>query len=334
MTEIWDEARVQHHIDDCVQEDIHLDYKSAGALGKQNDKRDGITKVVSAMANSDGGCVIYGVQESHEIPSHITPISRKEFRKDWLEQVIGNIHPNIEGVMVHSVTINDSNDDVVYVVEIPQSQRVHQATDKKFYKRYTSHSVPMEHFEILDVLNRQQHPRVALEFEVVHTHFVTDREWLLGSAEDLFDTAGDSCVLQVWARNRGSIYAKYVSASIDIPGSMLEEFEYDENIHFMFNGDAYCRYTAENVVRADEQIIVLGNVIDVPKVGQGNFQPILPELRFLLTSLKLLPDYAFYNSHHTVAWKVYADSASPVEGRIDVLDFEIKHRRQTVNHNS
>ena len=38
-----------------IEENLHLDYKSAGALSKIDRKKDEITKDVSALANSDGG---------------------------------------------------------------------------------------------------------------------------------------------------------------------------------------------------------------------------------------------------------------------------------------
>lgn len=46
-----------------IEENLHLDYKSAGALSKIDKKKDEITKDVSALANSDGGIIVYGINE-------------------------------------------------------------------------------------------------------------------------------------------------------------------------------------------------------------------------------------------------------------------------------
>lgn len=46
-----------------VEENIHLDYKASGALGKKDEKKSEIVKDVSAFANSDGGIIIYGLTE-------------------------------------------------------------------------------------------------------------------------------------------------------------------------------------------------------------------------------------------------------------------------------
>ena len=66
MVRVWDEAAVQQLIDDETEESLILEYKSAGSLGKQERKKTEITKDVSAMANSDGGILIYGVKEHDE----------------------------------------------------------------------------------------------------------------------------------------------------------------------------------------------------------------------------------------------------------------------------
>ena len=135
MAEIWDQARVQQYIDDGVEESLNLDYKAAGALAKTDSKRREVTKDVSAMANSDGGNILYGVTENGHLPGNIDPVNRQAISKEWLEHVIGNIRPRIENLIIHSVTIGNSNPDVVYIVQIPKSHTAHQAMDKRYYKR-------------------------------------------------------------------------------------------------------------------------------------------------------------------------------------------------------
>ncbi len=131
MAEVWDQARVQQYIDDGVEESLNLDYKAAGALAKTPGKRKEVTKDVSAMANSDGGIIIYGLSEKGQLPDALDPIDRQEFSKEWLEHVIGNIRPRIDDLIIHPVTIGNSDSDVVYIVEIPQSHTAHQAMDKR-----------------------------------------------------------------------------------------------------------------------------------------------------------------------------------------------------------
>lgn len=63
----WDEERLQAYVDNFIEESSTLDYKAADALGLTDRKRKEITKDVSAMANSAGGVIIYGLKEYDEL---------------------------------------------------------------------------------------------------------------------------------------------------------------------------------------------------------------------------------------------------------------------------
>lgn len=170
MTKQWGEAALQQYIDDEVEESLALDYKAADALKKTDKEKKEITKDVSAMANSAGGVIIYGVSEYKDtskkhLPEMITPIDRTQFSKEWLEQIINNIRPRISDVLIHPISLASGSNDVAYVVEIPQSSTAHQATDKRYYKRFNFESVAMEDYEIRDILNRANTPDANVEFD-------------------------------------------------------------------------------------------------------------------------------------------------------------------------
>lgn len=151
-----------------VEENINLDYKSAGSLTKTDAKKSEISKDVSAFANSAGGVIIYGMKEFDDperrhLPERLDPIVRTDISKEWLEQVINsNIQPKIPGLLITPIQLSSSQQDVVYVVNIPQSDTAHQASDKKYYKRYNFESVAMSDYEIKDIFNRQASPNLSL----------------------------------------------------------------------------------------------------------------------------------------------------------------------------
>ncbi|WP_228414812.1 helix-turn-helix domain-containing protein [Chryseobacterium sp. G0201] len=64
---MWTLEKINQFIKDCIEENIHLDYKGAGSISKVNEKKKEISKDVSAFANSDGGTIIYGVREFDEM---------------------------------------------------------------------------------------------------------------------------------------------------------------------------------------------------------------------------------------------------------------------------
>jgi predicted HTH transcriptional regulator len=162
----WEEADLQLRITSREPESLTLDYKAAGALAKDTSKKDEIRKDVSAFANSTGGVIVYGIVEKPGnppgTPDHLDGIDPAQFSSEWLEQVINStIAPRIQGIRIKSVPLSDPpKGKVAYVVAIPQGQTAHQAPDKKFYKRFNFQNVPMEHYEIMDVLQRQTHPQL------------------------------------------------------------------------------------------------------------------------------------------------------------------------------
>lgn len=161
-----------------VEENLHLDYKGADSIQKTDGKKKEISKDVSAFANSDGGTIIYGIREFDDalrkhLPEKIDPIDRIIISKEWIEQVINsNIQPKIPSLLITPIQITSSVNHVAYVVTIPKSNTAHQASDKKYYKRYNFESVPMEDYEIKDIINRQTNPVLHLLLSPESTTFV------------------------------------------------------------------------------------------------------------------------------------------------------------------
>jgi hypothetical protein len=160
---MWNLERIEQLIRDNVEESLSLEYKSAEALGKSDTKKAEIVRDMSAFANSSGGVLIYGVaefqpREHRHRPERIDPINRQEYSKEWLEQIIQSIQPRIDGILIEPINVNGSS--VCYVVTIPQSHTAHQARDHVYYRRYNFNVLPMEDYELRDVMNRRKHPKI------------------------------------------------------------------------------------------------------------------------------------------------------------------------------
>jgi predicted HTH transcriptional regulator len=98
---MWSQKTVEQYITNQIQENLNLDYKASRAFSKSDGAIREISKDVSAMANSQGGVIIYGVKEFDEkekrhLPEKIDPVDQTVYTKEWLEQIINsNIHPKI-----------------------------------------------------------------------------------------------------------------------------------------------------------------------------------------------------------------------------------------------
>lgn len=170
----WTEADLQRLVDDQVMESLTLEYKACASLTNDDKAKEELSTDVSAFANATGGTIIYGVQEGKKDRKHL-PVQLdigydpQILSREWLENVIqSTVHPRIEGLRIHPVPLATGR--ISYVVWIPQSDRGHMAADKRYYKRQNFRRVPMEDYEVRDVMHRASGPDLEL---VVHIQGVT-----------------------------------------------------------------------------------------------------------------------------------------------------------------
>jgi hypothetical protein len=148
-----------------VQESLHLDYKRGAALGPGH--RDELIKDVTAFSNADGGLLIYGIEEVGHIPMKLDGgIPNAQMNREWIDQILStNIEPPLTDLEIRQIPANSSAS--YYVIRVAKSFRgPHQASDKKYYKRYNFRSCPMDHYEIFDVANRRSRAPALVWVEV------------------------------------------------------------------------------------------------------------------------------------------------------------------------
>lgn len=236
---------LQSLIDNEIEESTELEYKSTFAMENPKWKEE-LAKDVSAMANSNGGTIIYGVREKeggngHAIPSELLPIPYTKMSKDKLSQLLSsNIQPVIDNVEI-TVIPNDDNSGF-FVVQISQSNTAHQnKLNHQYFKRRNATIEAMEDYEIRDVMNRTKHPVIELEFELHKTITnITEkpRRNILNEplSEDKHYTE-TKYELKYRLVNKGMVYAKYVNYFIYFPvilNSRKEPFEVDGSGEYFY----------------------------------------------------------------------------------------------------
>lgn len=321
MSQVWDETTIQAYIINEVEEKLTLDYKAADSLAKTDGKKTEITKDVSAMANSAGGVIIYGIKEHSDpskqhLPEKIDPVDRTLISREWLEQVVNNVRPKIEGIIIHVIPLNVGANRVVYVVEIPQSTTAHQAADKRYYKRFNFQSVMMEDHEIRDVMGRNQHPKIELNFAIE----VSTEKYSQGYPPQLIEQTEYQLVIK--AKNSGRIYAQYVNAFIRIPAIIAFRDEFDSDEPVSDNGEYYYEYFEDNTVR-DVVDTKIGLNTAINKYGPARYDPVLPGLSHSWR-IRVTDNFEAARSNGLwIKWEVYADNAYPNQGNVAVGQIQI-----------
>lgn len=319
-----------------IEENLNLDYKSAGSLGKSVGKKKELSKDVSAFANSNGGIIIYGVKEFDEtekrhLPEKLDPVNRNEYSKEWLEQIINsNISPRIDGIIIKSISLNNEND-VAYIVEIPKSTTAHQSSDFRYYKRFNFETVAMHDYEVKDVMNRNKSPKIEITFElekfkyevtsqVSPLNFQIHREIEKKKEYSTFNA------LNIYGRNVGGIFTNYVNCFVELPVSILNEKEYEYRETFLKNGIKYKRLFCDNTIREIKEMVSSGMSYS-NKYWPSRYDPILPETRMHFEEIKLKKDIDF--SNEKIFWEVYADNSKKRNGESIMADIKIIEKQKS-----
>ncbi|HEX3933110.1 MAG TPA: ATP-binding protein [Puia sp.] len=141
-----------------IPENKSLDYKRDLKLSQDKDRKEFLFDVTS-MANTDGGCLVYGIEEAKDekgqntgIPEMIVGFGIDNF--DKLAQAIednikGNTEPRITNIALNPITVKNKN---VLVVGISKSLglpvMVTFNETNKFYRRRNSGKYCVDVYEL------------------------------------------------------------------------------------------------------------------------------------------------------------------------------------------
>lgn len=306
MTNLRTKEDLERLVQDKTEETLQLEFKGAQSLTMTEGNKREICKDVSAMANSAGGVIVYGILEKDHYAGSISPVKRVECSKERLDQVISSgIQPRIEGLVIHPIVLDNDNE-VAYVVEVPKGNTAHMAKDNRYYKRSNFQAVAMEDYEVRDVMNRVKYPVINLGFEIVKRTETENNQPYVPSVIHGRETKVVRYYLRIRPWNDGPILAQYVQYAVEVPRGLL----FDERESFMGSNK-----------RQD----VLGWAGGIaPKYGPTWFDPVLPQLAGPVMEYPLSDSYEreWRYSPAEVRWTSYADSAPPRTGAVALREIE------------
>jgi hypothetical protein len=161
VLDLKSKADLQRLVDEGLEESLTLDYKDSRALTRDGGGPGELCKDVSALANSAGGQIVYGIEEDKATkkPRRVDDgVADPKVTREWIDQILNSrVQTRINGVT--TARIDMGNGQFGYVISVPQTQTgPHQAPDGKYYKRFDLQSVPMHDYEIRDIMRRSTTP--------------------------------------------------------------------------------------------------------------------------------------------------------------------------------
>jgi predicted HTH transcriptional regulator len=124
MLDLKTKADLQRLVDEALEEGLTLDYKASPALTRDGKGPDELCKDVTALANSAGGQIVYGIEEDKvtKKPSRVDEgVVDPKVTREWIEQILNSrVQPRLTGVTTARVDMG--NGQFGYVISVPQSQ--------------------------------------------------------------------------------------------------------------------------------------------------------------------------------------------------------------------
>lgn len=153
-------------IENKIQESKILDYKKELKLSKDNDKKEFLYDI-SAMHNTDGGCIIYGIEEEKDDkgqntgrPLKISGIELENSDKTFqqIEDIVKNsTEPNISQLILNELKVKEKT---VLIIGIPKGLNlpvmITYNKTNKFYKRRNSGKFLVDVYELNQMFIKNQ----------------------------------------------------------------------------------------------------------------------------------------------------------------------------------
>ncbi len=146
-----DEGFLQKLIDDQIEESPNLEYKRE--LSSDNKE---IAKDISSFANTNGGIIIYGIEEEDHKPKKLFPL--EEGLKEKIENIIIDyLNPKLSVKIVPIDCTGPTGGQYYIVYILKSSEGPHMIVGKKdyrYYKKCNFSSTPMEDYEIREKIEK------------------------------------------------------------------------------------------------------------------------------------------------------------------------------------
>ncbi|GAK58473.1 predicted transcriptional regulator [Candidatus Vecturithrix granuli] len=339
----WTEEDLQHLIGQ--PESFTLEFHESRVCMPGKNFTHLLARDISAFANSEGGRIVLGIQESRGRPRMAIEgdegIDPKLLSLDQLRYMAEiSVRPAIKGIQCHAILLSGKRAGrVVYVIAIPKGDTAYQANDYIYYGRNGFRSEPLpDHLVRLimlrgatataslevdhcEILTKDEYDQCRFHLIVVNNGQRSIEDFLLSVSLSVSDDT-----LQLWAPtlfvdNEDEIRneLKSVESMLEI-GEDIEEYKR----HEMLQGPGIPFQSGDELRCSFRRMMQLLYHVDSKKIFPQD-RLIFPGGKWLIESVPHAAALAAYRP--LLRWTIYLDNALPCAGEINLAECFQSHQQ-------
>lgn len=310
-----DFSEIEAFIGGQAQESATLEFKAGPALSSGGGARAEMVKDVTAMANGAGGRIVYGIAErkgddGRTVADSIHPVGDAKITADWFTQVVAtNTGPPLSTFKVSEIAVPGSRTgDRVFVVDVQASTTAHQSGfDHRYYQRIGPIVLPMEDFQIRDVMGRRTAPRIRVA--------LTRTDVQMSGETHRYEFG-------VRMTNEGVVSLERWRLEMDIPSAAIDQARLAQ----MIGGISYrsMRHDGRDIHR----ITRAATSAQIVGAGAADLHPgdsVTLDGSVGLTAIPVVVTQESFNrqlgSEPPIAWRLFMPNSAPVEGTFSFAEW-------------
>lgn len=332
----WTEEDLQHLLGQ--PESFTLEFHESRVCTPGKNFTRLLARDISAFANSEGGRIVLGVQESRGRPRLALEgdegIDPKVFSLAQLHYMAEiSVRPAMKGLQCQAIPLSGERAGrVVYVISIPKGDTAYQSNDYIYYGRNGFRSEPLpDHLVRLimlrgatatarleidhcEILTKEEYDQYRFHLIVVNNGQRSIEDFLLAVSVSVADDT-----LQLWAPTLFVDNEDEIRNELKSVESMLEIGEDidDYKRHEMLQGPGIPFQSGDELRCSFRRMMQLLYHVDGKKIFPQD-RLIFPGGKWLIESVPHDVSLAVY--HPVLHWTIYLDDAFPCAGEIDLVE--------------
>ena len=298
-------------IEGRAQESATLEFKAGAALARERSGPAELVKDITALANAAGGRIVYGISEGKgdagvKFAESLSPVLDPKATGDWITQVVAaQTGPRLTRFSVLEIAVPDGkNGERVLVVDVDAGDTAHQSSlDHRYYQRVGALVLPMEDFQVRDVMGRRTTPKI-------------DVKLIRSSGEQ----TQERHLYQFWPvlRNDGAVTLERWRLVIDFPQLAIDDLRLGQQ---MLNGVERQALTLDSI--DCHRITYNGSSQQFVRGGHADLHPgewLRLDNSIGLPTIPLVVTQATYRAladvKAAIKWRLFIPNNRPIEGSL------------------